>query len=200
MDTKGVITLIFVILILAVGLAVAISKYIQQKKKYQDYTFSKFIADYGANVLALLKDVYTTYIKDTSYTDENELIKDLVDHGIDTISDQFAKYDIDSDVMKILSDDMVKEIITKVAIEFKDQIINAIDKDDENKLEPNEVPRETEENYYSPEEEPEVIEEVSKEEAEEMINLTNEFKSYLNEEDYKYTPAESEDTSDTVDV
>ena len=35
MDTKGVITLIFVILILAVGLAVAISKYIQQKKKYQ---------------------------------------------------------------------------------------------------------------------------------------------------------------------
>ena len=200
MDTKGVITLVFVILILAVGLAVAISKYIQQKKKYQDYTFSKFIAEYGANVLALLKDVYTTYIKDTSYTDENELIKDLVDHGIDTISDQFAKYDIDSDVMKILSDDMVKDIITKVAIEFKDQIINAIDKDDENKLEPNEVPRETEENYYSPEEEPEVIEEVSKEEAEEMINLTNEFKTYLNEEDYKYTPAESEDTSDTVDV
>ena len=200
MDTKGVITLIFVILILAVGLAVAVSKYIQQKKKYQDYTFSKFITDYGANVLALLKDVYTTYIKDTSYIDENELIKDLVDHGIDTISDQFAKYDIDSDVMKILSDDMVKEIITKVAIEFKDQIINTIDKDDENKLEPNEVPRETEENYYSPEEEPEVIEEVSKEEAEEMINLTNEFKSYLNEEDYKYTPAESEDTSDTVDV
>ena len=199
MDTKGVITLIFVILILAVGLAVAISKYIQQKKKYQDYTFSKFIADYGANVLALLKDVYTTYIKDTSYTDENELIKDLVDHGIDTISDQFAKYDIDSDVMKILSDDMVKEIITKVAIEFKDQIINAIDKDDD-KLEPNVVPRETEENYYSPEEEPEVIEEVSKEEAEEMINLTNEFKTYLNEEDYKYTPAESEDTSDSVDV
>ena len=200
MDTKGVITLVFVILILAVGLAVAISKYIQQKKKYQDYTFSKFIADYGANVLALLKDVYETYIKDTSYTDENELIKDLVDHGIDTISDQFAKYDIDSDVMKILSDNMVKDIITKVAIEFKDQIINVIDKDDEDKLEPNAVPRETEENYYSPEEEPEVIEEVTKEEAEEMINLTNEFKTYLNEEDYKYTPAESEETSDTVDV
>ena len=75
MDTKGVITLVFVILILAVGLAVAISKYIQQKKKYEDYTFSKFISDYGANVLALLKDVYETYIKDTTYVDEDELIK-----------------------------------------------------------------------------------------------------------------------------
>lgn len=200
MDTKGVITLIFVILILAVGLAVAISKYIQQKKKYQDYTFSKFIADYGANVLALLKDVYETYIKDTTYVDENALIKDLVDHGIDTINDQFAKYDIDSDVMKILSDDMVKEIITKVAIEFKDQIINAIGKDDSDKLEPISIPRETEENYYSAEEEPEVVEEVGKEEAEEMINLTNEFKSYLNEEDYKYAPPESDTTSSSIDV
>ena len=200
MDTKGVITLVFVILILAVGLAVAISKYIQQKKKYQDYTFSKFIADYGANVLALLKDVYEIYIKDTTYVDENALIKDLVEHGIDTISDQFAKYDIDSDVMKVLSDDMVKEIITKVAIEFKDQIINVIDKDDPDKLEPMAIPRETEENYYSAEEEPEVVEDVGKEEAEEMINLTNEFKSYLNEEDYKYAPPESDTTSSTIDV
>jgi len=199
MDTKGVITLVFVILILAVGLAVAISKYIQQKKKYQDYTFSKFIADYGANVLALLKDVYETYIKDTTYVDENALIKDLVEHGIDTISDQFAKYDIDSDVMKILSDDMVKEIITKVAIEFKDQIINVIN-DDPDKLEPMAIPRETEENYYSAEEEPEVVEDVGKEEAEEMINLTNEFKSYLNEEDYKYAPPESDTTSSSIDV
>ena len=200
MDTKGVITLIFVILILAVGLAVAISKYIQQKKKYQDYTFSKFIADYGSNVLALLKDVYETYIKDTTYVDENALIKDLVEHGIDTISDQFAKYDIDPDIMKILSDDMVKDIITKVAIEFKDQIINVIDKDDPNKLEPMAIPRETEENYYSAEEEPEVVEDVGKEEAEEMINLTNEFKSYLNEEDYKYAPPESDTESSSIDV
>ena len=200
MDTKGVITLVFVILILAVGLAVAISKYIQQKKKYQDYTFSKFIADYGANVLALLKDVYEIYIKDTTYVDENALIKDLVEHGIDTISDQFAKYDIDPDVMKILSDDMVKEIITKVAIEFKDQIINIIDNDDPDKLEPMAIPRETEENYYSAEEEPEVVEDVGKEEAEEMINLTNEFKSYLNEEDYKYAPPESDTTSSSIDI
>ena len=199
MDTKAIITLIFVILILAVSLAVAISKYIQQKKKYEDYTFSKFIADYGANVLALLKDVYETYIKDTTYIDENELIKDLVNHGIDTISDQFTKYDIDSDVMKILSDDMIKEIISKIAIEFKDQIINAID-NKENKLEPLSVPRETEESYYSPEEEPEVIEQVTPEEAQEMIDLENEFKSYLNEEDYKYPHEESDATSDNVDV
>lgn len=200
MDTKGIITLVFVILILAVGLAVAISKYIQQKKKYQDYTFSKFIADYGANVLALLKDVYETYIKDTSYIDENELIKDLVNHGIDTINDQFVKYDIDSDVMKILSDDMVKDIITKIAIEFKDQIINVIDKDDQNKLEPITIPRETEENYYSVEEEPEVVENISKEEAEEMINLTNEFKTYFNEEDYKYSPQERDSDNNIIDL
>lgn len=199
MDTKGVITLVFVILILAVGLAVAISKYLQQKKKYEDYTFSKFIAEYGANVLALLKDVYETYIKDTTYVDEDELIKDLVNHGIDTIGDQFTKYDIDSDVMKILSDDMIKEIIAKIAIEFKDQIINAIG-DNENKLEPLSVPRETEESYYAPEEEPEVIEQVSPEEAKEMIDLENEFKSYLNEEDYKYPPEESDVTSESVDV
>ena len=57
MDTKGIITLVFVIIILCAGLAVAVTNYMQQKKKYEDYTFSKFIADYGANVLALLKDV-----------------------------------------------------------------------------------------------------------------------------------------------
>ncbi len=198
MDTKGIITLIFVIIILCAGLAVAVAKYMQQKKKYEDYTFSKFIADYGANVLALLKDVYETYIKDTTYIDENELINDLVDHGIDTIADQFTKYDIDSDVMKILSDDMMKDIITKIAIEFKDQIINAVG--NKETLEPMAVPRQTEEAFFSTEEEPETIENVSKEEAEEMINLTNEFKSYLNEEDYKFTPAESDTTSDTVDI
>ena len=200
MDTKTIITLVFVIIILGVGLAVAISKYIQQKKKYEDYTFSKFIAEYGANVLALLKDVYDMYIKDTSYTDENELIKDLVDHGIDVIADQYNKYDIDSDVIKVLSDDMIKDIITKVAIEFKDQIVNAIDKDNPDKLELSAVPRNTEEGYYAPEEEPEEITEVDPAVAKEMIDINNELKTYLNEEDYKYAPPESDVTSDDVDV
>ncbi len=199
MDTKGVITLIFIILILATGLGIAISKYIQQKKKYEDYDFSKFISDYGANILALLKDVYDTYIKDTTYISDNDLIKDLINHGIDTIKNQCAKYNINSDIIKILSEDTIKEIITKIAIEFKDQIINTISTND-NIITPTKVPEYIEETHNNVEE-PEVIEDIGEDKAEEMINLTNEFKTYFNENDYKYSPAVNENNNnDTVDI
>ena len=202
MDIKGVITLVFVLIILAVGLAIAISKYIIEKRKNKELTLSVFLAKYGTNVLVLLKDVYEIYIKDNIYPDENELIKDLVDHSIETIKDQFAKYEIDSELMKILSEDLIKQIITSVVIEAKDQIINIVNNNNnkEDTLEPISIPRETEEEYYSSEEEPEVVEQVSLNEAKEMIDLENEFKTYLNEEDYKYAPAENEDIGDNDKV
>lgn len=168
MDTKTVISLIFVILILVVGLGIMISKYLAMKKKNQELTFNEFISKYGTNVLALLKDAYNV-IQDNHYENEDEMIEALVNLSCDIIKDQFNKYDISSDYIELLSDDMIRSILTKLAIEAKDQIIDIV----VNRKENNSVDDLELEDIHDVEEEPEVIEEVPIEEAQEMVNLQN---------------------------
>ena len=187
MDTKTIISLAFVILILVVGLGIMISKYLAMKKKNQELTFNEFISKYGTNVLALLKDAYKV-IQDNHYESDNEMIEALVNLSCDIIKDQFNKYDISSDYIELLSDDMIRAILTKLAIEAKDQIIDIVVNRKENNTE-----EDLELESISAEEEPEVIEEVPIEEAKEMVEIQNILKENMNAK-----PENSFDTEEEI--